>query len=292
MNDQQSVLVYVNGKLLPKEDASVSVYDSGFLYGDAVFEGIRAYNSRIFRLDKHIDRLFDSAHALQIEIGMSKDQVKEAVLKTVRANKLTDAHIKPIVSRGRKVKSGLDPRLAKSGTTFVIIAEPKDPTLSKAGVKMIASSYRRNPPECLDAKVKCCNYLNNILAKLEAIRAGVDDALMLDTRGFVAELSATNIFIAKNSKLLTPYPHSCLDGITRATVIDLARQNGIDTSERDITLAEVYTADECFATGTAAEIAPVVEVNGRTIGDGNKGPITSRITEWFTALVTTTGTQI
>jgi branched-chain amino acid aminotransferase len=292
MNDQRSILVYVNGKLLPKEDASVSVYDSGFLYGDGVFEGIRAYNGRIFKLDEHIDRLFDSAHALQIEIRMSKDQVKEAVLKTVRANKLTDAHIKPIVSRGRKVKSGLDPRLAKSGTTFVIIAEPKDPTLSKAGVRVIASSYRRNPPECLDAKVKCCNYLNNILAKLEAIRAGVDDALMLDTHGFVAELSGTNIFIAKKGKLLTPYPYSCLNGITRATVIDLARQNGIDTSESNITLAEVYTADECFATGTAAEIAPVVEVNGRTIGDGNKGPITSRITEWFAALVTTTGTQI
>jgi branched-chain amino acid aminotransferase len=140
--------------------------------------------------------------------------------------------------------------------------------------------------------VKCCNYLNNILAKLEAIRAGVDDALMLDTHGFVAELSGTNIFIAKKGKLLTPYPYSCLNGITRATVIDLARQNGIDTSESNITLAEVYTADECFATGTAAEIAPVVEVNGRTIGDGNKGPITSRITEWFAALVTTTGTQI
>jgi len=288
----KSVLVYVNGQLMPKEEASVSVYDSGFLYGDAVFEGIRAYNGKIFKLDEHIERLFDSAHVLQIKIGMSKDEVKRAILMTVRENKLMDAHIKPIVSRGRKAKTGLNPKFCQYGPTFVIIAEPKEPTLSREGVRVIVSSYRRNPPECLDAKVKCCNYINNLLARLEAIRAGVDDAMMLDTRGFVAEMCATNVFIAKRDRIYTPYPHSCLNGITRLTIMDLARQHGIEVQERDISLSEVYTASECFATGTAAEVAPVIEVNGRTIGDGKPGPTTSELIEKFRELVSREGTAV
>ncbi len=278
--------------MVPKEEASVSIYDSGFLYGDAVFEGLRAYSGRVFKLDEHIDRLFDSARSLEINIGKSKDEMKKAILDVMRENGLRDAHIKPVVSRGRKAQSGLDPRLCRFGATIIIIAEPKEPTFAKEGISVMVSSYRRNPPECLDAKVKCNNYLNNILARLEAIRYGVDDALMLDTRGFVAELSSTNIFGAKNGRLFTPFPHSCLNGITRLTVIELAEKEGIEVEEKDISLSEIYTSNECFATGTAAEIVPVVEVNGRPIEDRKQGPITKRIMKSFSELTNESGTLI
>ena len=292
MVNQKSILVYLNGKMVPKEEASVSIYDSGFLYGDAVFEGLRAYSGRVFKLDEHIDRLFDSARSLEINIGKSKDEMKKAILDVMRENGLRDAHIKPVVSRGRKAQSGLDPRLCRFGATIIIIAEPKEPTFAKEGISVMVSSYRRNPPECLDAKVKCNNYLNNILARLEAIRYGVDDALMLDTRGFVAELSSTNIFGAKNGRLFTPFPHSCLNGITRLTVIELAEKEGIEVEEKDISLSEIYTSNECFATGTAAEIVPVVEVNGRPIEDRKQGPITKRIMKSFSELTNESGTLI
>ncbi len=273
-----SILIYVGGELLPREEAKVSVFDSVVQGGDGVWEGIRVYNGRIFQLDAHLDRLFDSAHAMAFTDVPSRDEVKDALFKTLEANGMRDeTHIRLTLSRGKKTTSGMDPRLNKFGPTLIIVAEWKKPVYAETGIRLITSSVRRNTPLCLDSKIHHNNLINNILAKIQANLAGVDDAVMLDVHGYVSETNATNIFIVKHGVLLTPHADSCLPGITRAKVLRMARDLGIEAVERNISITEMHTADEVFTSGTMGELSPVLEVDGRQIGDGTVGPVTTRL---------------
>ncbi len=286
-------LVYINGELVPKEEAKVSVFDHGFLYGDGVFEGIRVYDGRVFKLDEHIDRLYDSARAIMLDIPMSKEEMKKAIAETVRANGLKDAYIRVVVSRGEG-DLGLDPEKCPK-PNVVIIVEPMDPLygdLYEKGIRVITSSIRRIPPESLDPKIKSCNYLNNILAKIQANLAGVEEAIMLDHEGYVAEGTGDNIFVVENGEVFTPPDDTVLRGITRQTVMEICEELGIPVREKRITLGELYSADEVFLTGTAAEVAPVREVDGRRIGDECPGPVTRRIMEKFRELTETEGVPV
>ncbi|MCD6341403.1 MAG: branched-chain-amino-acid transaminase [Thaumarchaeota archaeon] len=284
METEKEVLVYINGEYVPKSRASISVYDHGFLYGDGVFEGIRAYNGVVFKLKEHIDRLYDSAKAIMLEIPLSKEEMINAVLETLRKNGLRDAYIRLLVTRGVG-DLGLDPRKCRK-PNVIIIAEPMLPLYGKEskmkGISVIISSVRRDRVDATTHQIKSMNYLNSILAKLEAIAAGADDAVMLDERGFVSETTATNIFIVKNKKIITPPTTTgALPGITRNFVIELARKLGYDVEEKDITPFELLTADEVFVTGTGAEIVPVTKIAGRVIGDGKAGEVTMRLIEEF-----------
>jgi len=286
-------LVYINGELVPKEEAKVSVFDHGFLYGDGVFEGIRVYDGRVFKLDEHVDRLYDSARAIMLEIPMSKEEMKEAIIETVRANGLRDAYIRVVVSRGEG-DLGLDPEKCPE-PNVVIIVEPMDPLygdLYERGIRVITSSIRRIPPESLDPKIKSCNYLNNILAKIQANLAGVEEAIMLDHEGYVAEGTGDNIFVVENGEVFTPPDDTVLRGITRQTVMEICEELGIPVREKRITLGELYSADEVFLTGTAAEVAPVREVDGRKIGDECPGPVTRKIMKRFRELTETEGVPV
>ena len=273
-----TLLVYVGGELLPRSEAKVSVFDSVVQGGDAVWEGIRVYHGRIFQLDAHLDRLFDSARAMAFVEIPSRVAVKEALFRTLEANGMRDeTHVRLTLTRGRKTTSGMDPRLNKYGPTLIILAEWKKPVYVESGVRLITSSVRRNTPQCLDSKIHHNNLINNILAKIQANVAGVDDAIMLDISGFVSETNATNVFVAKQDVLLTPHADSCLPGITRRKVLQLAREISVPVVERNISIAEVYSADEIFTTGTMGELSPVLEVDGRTVGSGAAGPITLRL---------------
>ena len=276
-------LIYINGNLVPESEAKISVLDHGFLYGDGVFEGIRAYKGVVFKLREHIERLYDSAKFLKIEIPMSKEELIEAILETIRKNGLTDCYIRVVVTRGIG-DLGLDPR--KCGKpSIIIIAKPMGPLLGKKAVSLIISSVRRDGVDATNHQAKSLNYLNSILAKLEAISAGADDAIMLDNRGFVSEATGENVFIVKNGKIMTPPPTSgVLLGITRNCIIELARKLGYEVMERELTPFELITADEVFLTGTAAEIVLVESVNGRKIGTRVPGPITERLIEEFEKL--------
>ena len=272
------LLVYVDGKLLPRDAASVSVFDSVVQGGDAVWEGLRVYEGRIANLDQHIDRLLDSAKALAFRTVPSRGEITQAIVATLRANNMRDgAHVRLTLTRGRKVTSGMNPSLNQYGPTLIVLAEWKVPVYPQDGIRLITSSVRRNSPSCIDSKIHHNNLINNILAKIEANHAGVDDAIMLDLNGFVSETNATNIFVVKNRKLLTPRADSCLPGITRALVIGLARKDGIDTIERNVSTSEIHSADEVFTTGTMGELSPVLEVDGRPIGSGGVGAITSHL---------------
>lgn len=272
------ILVHVGGELLPRDQAKVSVFDSSVQGGDAVWEGLRVYQGRIFQLDAHLDRLFDSAKAMAFAQVPSRAEVKEAIFETLRANGMRDGvHIRLTLTRGAKVTSGMSPHLNQFGPCLIVLAEWKAPVYDQNGIRLITSSIRRNPPQCIDSKIHHNNLINNILAKIEANVAGVDDAIMLDLNGFVSETNATNIFLVKRGVLLTPHADSCLPGITRRVVMDLALEHGIPLQERNISLSEVYAADECFTTGTMGELAPVLNVDGRTIGDGSVGPLTQRL---------------
>ena len=276
-------LVYINGELVPESEAKISVFDHGFLYGDGVFEGIRAYRGVVFKLREHIERLYDSAKFLRIEIPMSKEDLMEAILETVRRNGLSDCYIRVVVTRGVG-DLGLDPRKCKK-PSIIIIARPMAPLLGKRAVSLIISSVRRDGVDATNHQAKSLNYLNNILAKLEAINAGADDAVMLDSRGFVSEATGENIFIVKDERIMTPPPTSgILSGITRDCVIELARRLGYEVVERELTPFDLLTADEVFLTGTAAEIVPVESVNGRKIGERVPGPITERLIKEFEKL--------
>jgi len=276
-------LVYINGELVPESEAKISVFDHGFLYGDGVFEGIRAYRGVVFKLREHIERLYDSAKFLRIEIPMSREELMEAILETVRRNGLSDCYIRVVVTRGVG-DLGLDPRKCEK-PSIIIIARPMAPLLGKKVVSLIISSVRRDGVDATNHQAKSLNYLNNILAKLEAINAGVDDAVMLDSRGFVSEATGENIFIVKDERIMTPPPTSgILSGITRDCVIELARRLGYEVVERELTPFELLTADEVFLTGTAAEIVPVESVNGRKIGQRVPGPITERLIREFEKL--------
>ena len=276
-------LVYINGELVPESEAKISVFDHGLLYGDGVFEGIRAYRGVVFKLREHLERLYDSAKFLRIEIPMSREELMEAILETVRRNGLSDCYIRVVVTRGVG-DLGLDPR--KCGKpSIIIIARPMAPLLGKRSVSLIISSVRRDGVDATNHQAKSLNYLNNILAKLEAINAGADDAVMLDSRGFISEATGENIFIVKDGRIMTPPPTSgILSGITRDCVIELARRLGYEVVERELTPFELLTADEVFLTGTAAEIVPVESVNGRKIGERVPGPITERLIEEFEKL--------
>ncbi|PKP59372.1 MAG: branched-chain-amino-acid transaminase [Candidatus Altiarchaeales archaeon HGW-Altiarchaeales-1] len=274
--------IYIDGKFYDKEDAKISVFDHGFLYGDGVFEGIRAYNGKIFGMDEHIDRIFASAQYIKLQIPMTKEEIKEALYKTLEANALKDAYVRLVVSRGVG-DLGLDPRKCPKPTVIIIATYwgAMYGDLYSKGIKVITASTRRIPPQCLDVKAKTLNYLNNILAKIETFDVRADEALMLDVDGFVSEGTGDNIFVVKGGKILTPSAgSSMLLGITRKAVMDIAKNLNIEVEERKLTLLEVYNADETFMTGTAAEIIPIREVDGRKI-KSCPGEITMKIIEEF-----------
>ncbi|GIW86904.1 MAG: branched chain amino acid aminotransferase [Isosphaeraceae bacterium] len=282
-----SLQIYIGGKFYDKADAKISVYDHGLLYGDGVFEGIRAYNGRVFRLEQHVDRLFDSARAIHLTIPMTKAEVIAAVEKTLAINGLKDAYVRLIVTRGAG-SLGLDPRKT-SDPQVIIIADsiqlyPEE--LYEHGLKIITAGTIRNHPAALNPRIKSLNYLNNILAKIEGTNAGCLEALMLNHQGQVAECTGDNLFIVKQGVIHTPSIDSgILEGITRAAVIEIARSIGLTVVERAMDRHDIYTADECFLTGTAAEVIPCVELDGRPIGDGRPGPVTRDLRRRFHAYV-------
>lgn len=276
--------IYINGKFFNKEDAKVSVFDHGFLYGDGVFEGIRSYNCLVFKLKEHIDRLYESAHSIMLDIGMTRQEMIKAVVETLKVNRLKDAYIRLVISRGVG-DLGMDPRKCLGKPAIIIITDKivlYPEKMYREGLSIVTVPTVRNMPEALNPQIKSLNYLNNILAKIEAVNAGCDEAIMLDSLGFVAECTGDNIFIVKNGNLYTP-PQcmGTLRGITRDAVIDLARKNRIPVHEHVITRHEVYISDECFLTGTAAEVIPVVKVDGRRIGAGKPGALTQKLTKKF-----------
>lgn len=287
--------VYIDGEFVPEEEARISVFDHGLLYGDGVFEGIRAYNGYVFKLEEHLDRLYASARAILLEIPLARDQMREAILETLRVNGLRDAYIRPIITRGVG-DLGIDPRKCARPTVIIIAKEWKSlyPEAFERGLRAVVAAVRNRSPESLPPTVKSLNYLTNILARIEANVRGADEAIMLDLQGHIAEGSADNIFIVRNGELYTPPPLHILPGITRQTVIELAKGEGLAVHEAFFGLAELYTADEVFLTGTAAEIAPIVEIDGRVIGEGKPGPITKKLWERFKAItgVPETGTPI
>lgn len=273
-----SILVWVGDGLKPRAEAKVSVFDSVVQGGDAVWEGLRVYDGRIAEFDAHLDRLADSAKAMAFSRVPERDVVKSAVFRTLKANGMRDgAHIRLTLTRGEKLTSGMNPRNNCSGPCLIVLAEWKPPVYGSRMLKLISSSVRRNSAQCLDSKIHHTNLINNILACIEANVAGADGALMLDLNGFVAETNDTNVFTVKRERMVTPTADSCLPGITRSMIIGIAREESIPLEERNISLAEVYAADEVFTTGTMGELAPVADVDGRMIGDGAAGPMTRRL---------------
>ena len=288
-------VVYLDGKFLPESEAKIPVNDHGLLYGDGVFEGIRAYNKRVFKLERHVERMFQSAKAIDLKIPHTREEFSDLILQTCRRNNMADGYIRPIVTRGPG-DLGLDPRKCKQGPTVIIIAQPGITLYSKEkyekGLRLVTSSYRRVPPQSLSPSIKSLNYLNQIMARVEANQYGADEALLLDIQGYVSEASADNFLIVQNHSVIAPPTSTNLPGVTRETAIELAQKIGIATVEKPFTLYDVWASNEAFITGTAAEIGPVVDVDGRMIGDGKPGKITKQLMKAFRDLVTTTGTPI
>jgi branched-chain amino acid aminotransferase len=286
----RDLIVNINGSLLHRDQAGVSPFDSAVQGGDAVWEGLRLYNGRIFRLRQHLDRLRHSAQALAFTTIPSAESITTEIRRTLAANQMTDGvHIRLTLTRGVKVTSGMDPRLNQSGPTLIVLAEHKPPVYGTNGLTLITSSVRRFPPDCLDPKIHHCNLLQSILAKIEANVAGADDALMLDTHGFVAETNATHLFFVEGGVVRTSRTVACPEGITRTTVLELCAEHGVPHEVRDISPAEIYRADEIFCTGTMGELAGVTVVDGRTIGNGAVGPVTERLTALFRELTSREG---
>jgi branched-chain amino acid aminotransferase len=285
--------VNINGRLVHRDQAGISPFDSAVQGGDAVWEGLRLYDGRIFRLKEHLDRLRHSAQALAFAEIPSRDVITAELRKTLAANQMADGvHIRLTLTRGVKVTSGMDPRLNSSGPTLIILAEHKPPVYATTGLALITSSVRRFPPDCLDPKIHHCNLIQSILAKIEANVAGADDALMLDTRGFIAETNATHLFFVEQGVVRTSTTAACPEGITRATVLELLLEHGMPHEVCDLSLSEAYRADEAFCTGTMGELAAVTKIDGRTIGDGTVGPITQRLTALFQELTSREGTLV
>lgn len=259
--------VYIKDRLYPRSEAKVSVFDSSVQGGDAVWEGLRVYPEGVVCLDKHLTRLQESAKTLAFTDVPSKEEIKKAIKTTLEANGMNDdTHIRLTLTRGEKITSGMDPRLNQSGSCLIVLAEWKPLVYDNAsGIKVISTSQRRNAPQYLDSKIHHANLLNNIIAKIQANVAGKDAGLMLDDRGFLAELNGSNVFMVKHGKVFTPYAHACLPGITRNTVMELCQQNDIEIIEADLTLSQFYNADGAFATGTMGELTPIVEIDGRSI---------------------------
>ncbi|MFS8514982.1 MAG: branched-chain-amino-acid transaminase [Planifilum fulgidum] len=294
MEDREERWVYINGKYFRKDEAKVSVFDHGFLYGDGVFEGIRVYDGNVFRLKEHLERLYDSAKSIMLKIPMTMEEMQQAVVDAVRKNGLRDAYIRLVVSRGAGSLS-LDPESCSDPQVIIIVDQVRlfSRELYENGLPIVTVPTRRNIPDALNPKIKSLNYLNNILVKIEANRAGVGEALMLNEDGYVAEGSGDNIFIVKKGVLYTPPGYvGALEGITRKAIMDLADQLGYPVKEEPFTRHDVYIADEAFLTGTAAEVIAVVEVDGRRIGTGKPGPITRHLLEAFRKLVRVDGVQV
>jgi branched-chain amino acid aminotransferase len=286
--------IFIDGKFYSERDAKISVFDHGLLYGDGVFEGIRAYNGRVFKLKEHVERLFYSAKAILLEIPMSPAKISEAVLASCRANKIRDGYIRLVVTRGVG-NLGLNPRSCKKPTVFIIADKiqvyPQE--LYARGMEIVTVPTARNLHSALNPAIKSLNYLNNILAKIEANNAGVEEAVMLNAEGFVAECTADNLFVVKNGELFTPpLSAGALYGITRHTVIELARESGIKVSEPNLTRYDLFCADECFLCGTGAEIMPVIKIDGRVIGNGKPGAVTHKLVDDYHALTKMSGEPI
>jgi branched-chain amino acid aminotransferase len=278
----RDLIVNINGKLIHRDQAGVSPFDSAVQGGDAVWEGLRLYDGRIFKLREHLDRLRGSALAMAFAVIPSHEEIVEQIKRTLAANTMRDGvHIRLTLTRGVKITSGMDPRLNQAGPTLIVLAEHKPPVYDKSGVTLITSSVRRPPPDCMDPKIHHCNLICSILAKIEANAAGADDAIMLDLRGFVAETNATHVFVVYQGVVLTSRVVACPEGITRDTVLEICRSADIPHEEKDLSLTEVYRADEMFCTGTMGELAPVVKVDGRIIGAAAAGPVTRRLMELF-----------
>jgi len=289
----KDLIVNINGQLVHRDKAGVSPFDSVVQGGDAVWEGLRLYTGRIFKLMEHLDRLEKSARALAIIDIPPREKIVEELKRTLAANKMRDGvHVRLTISRGVKITSGMDPRLNQSGATLIILAEHKAPVYAKTGLTLITSKTRRPPPEVLDAKIHHANLLNSILAKIEANNAGADDALMLDTNGFIAETNATNVFIVRKGDLATSKTVACPEGITRATVIEICAAEKIRCIEADLSAVDVYGADEMFCTGTMGELAGVVKLDNREIGDGGIGAMTKRLSELYAKRTAKEGVQV
>lgn len=287
------MIIYLDGAFVPKEEAKVSVFDHGLLYGDGVFEGIRAYNGRVFRLDEHLDRLYDSARTIALEVPLTKADMAEAICEVLRRNGLCDAYIRPIVTRGIG-DLGLDPRKCEKPTVVIIAVEwgAMYGDLYEKGLCAVTVSIRRTPAESLPPNVKSLNYLNNILAKLEANCKGGDEAIFFDTNGYLSEGSGDNIFVVKNGEIVTPPTLNNLRGVTRLVVLECAAELGITVTERNMGYFDLYSADEVFVTGTAAEVGPIVTIDGRPIGSGRPGPITKQLMAAFKTATSQSGTPI
>lgn len=288
------MLIYIDGEFLPKAEAKVSVFDHGLLYGDGVFEGIRSYNGRVFKLDEHLERLYDSAKSIMLQIPISIETMKETVLETLRRNHLTEAYIRLIITRGVG-DLGLDPDKCPKPSIIIIadkiVLYPQK--FYEDGLEIVTASVRRNYAEAINPRIKSLNYLNNILAKIEGKQAGAEEVLMLNAEGYVVECTGDNIFWIKDETLVTPPVHmGILQGVTRNSVINLARDAGMQVEERVFTRHDLYIADECFLTGTAAEVIPVVKIDRRAIGDGQPGKITQRLISAFRQYANSSGTPI
>lgn len=289
----RDLLVNINGQLVHRDQAGINPFDSAVQGGDAVWEGLRLYDGRIFKLHEHLARLRRSAEALAFPEIPPDEKIIDEIRRTLVANKMRDGvHVRLTLTRGLKITSGMDPRLNQSGPTLIVLAEHKPPVYARTGLTLITSKFRRPPPEILDPRIHHANLLNSILAKIEANSAGADDALMLDTRGFVAETNATHIFIVRNGELATPRVVACPEGITRATVLEICVANSIPHTETDLTLEEIYRASEMFCTGTMGELAGVVKVDNRVIGDGGPGPMTKQLSDLFNQRTATEGAQM
>ena len=289
----RDLIVNIGGELSPRDQAGVSPFDSSVQGGDAVWEGLRLYQGKIFRLDQHLARLESSAKAMAFIEIPSRESIVEEIRRTLEANEMTDeVHIRLTLTRGVKVTSGMDPRLNQSGPTLIVLAEWKPPVYGGGGIRLITSSVRRFPPDCLDPNIHHANLAQSILAKIEANHAGVDDAVMLDKGGFVAETNATHIFLAEGRTLRTPRTVACPEGITRSAVLDICRAEGISVFEEDLSLTRFYRADEVFCTGTMGELVPVLEMDGRPIGKGEPGQFVAELSGLFGELVLREGVPV
>jgi branched-chain amino acid aminotransferase len=289
----RDLIVNINGQLTHRDKAGISPFDSAVQGGDAVWEGLRLYGGRIFKLHEHLDRLHQSAAALSFAEIPAREKIIEEIKRTLAANEMRDdVHIRLTLTRGVKITSGMDPRLNQSGPTLIVLAEHKAPVYAKTGLTLITSKIRRPSPEVLDCKIHHANLLNSILAKIEVNNAGADDALMLDTRGFVAETNATNVFIARAGKVETSHIIACPAGITRATVIEICAAEKIRCIETDLSPVDVYSADEVFCTGTMGELGGVIKVDNRLIGDGEVGMMTKRLSDLYAKRTAAEGVQV
>jgi branched-chain amino acid aminotransferase len=289
----RDLIVNVNGRLVHRNEAGISPFDSAVQGGDAVWEGLRLYDGRIFALEEHLARLRSSALALAFAEVPPDEKIVEEIRRTLAANRMTDAvHIRLTLTRGAKITSGMDPRLNQSGPTLIVLAEHKAPVYSKSGLSLVTSSIRRPAPDVLDPKIHHANLLNSVLAKIQANAAGADDAIMLDGRGFIAETNATHLFMVQGGIVRTPTVAACPEGITRATVLDICRAENIPHEVRDLSLTELHRADEAFCTGTMGELAGITQVDGRRIGDGGIGPMTRRLSGLYAKRTASGGTRV